>query len=173
MTRPAETLPSESRPVALALRSITVLGVACVLFGLIFVIEFGLLNRFHRFRPVFTVMGVLLWLGPGVSYLTCAAMMRRHRHGAATMAIVTVALQGVGAAMLLAFSVTVSPVTPLPIILGVMWLAALVDCVRHLVRARRFLLNSAQRTRGFEPLVPSKRVLPLTDEIQNPSLRGK
>jgi hypothetical protein len=172
-THAAEPLATQAPPISLALRSITVLGVACVLFGLVFVIEFGLLNRFHRFRPVFTVMGVMLWLGPGLSYLACAAMMRRHRHGAATTAIITAALQGIGAAMLLAFSVTVTPVTPLPIILDVAWLIALADCVRHLVRARRFLLNGAQRTRGFEPLVPFKRVLPLTDETQNPSLRGK
>jgi hypothetical protein len=156
--------PATRHPVSLALRSIIVLGVACVLFGLVFVIEFGLLNRFHRFRPVFTVMGVLLWLGPGISYLACAAMMRQHRHGAATVAIATVILQGVGAAVLLAFSVTATPVTPLPIILAVTWLAALADCVRHLIRARRFLLNSANRTRGFEPLVTSRRVLPLADD---------
>jgi hypothetical protein len=152
MTRPAERLPSEAHPVALAIRSITVLGVACVLFGLVFVIEFGLLNPFHRFRPVLTVMGVLLWLGPGASYLTCAAMMRRHRHGAATMAIITAVVQGIGAAVLLAFSVTATPVTPLPIILVVMWLVALADCVRHLVRARRFLARNTERARGFEVL---------------------
>lgn len=167
MTRPAEPIPAARHPVSLALRSITVLGVACVLFGLVFVIEFGLLNRFHRFRPAFTVMGLLVWLGPGVSYLACAAMMRQQRHGAATMAIATVIVQGIGAAMLLAFSVTTTPVTPLPITLCVAWLAALADCVRHLVRARRFLLNGAERSRGFEPLVTPQQVLPLTDDRQN------
>jgi hypothetical protein len=166
-------LPATRHPVSLALRSITILGVACVLFGLVFVIAFGLFNRFHRFRPVFTVMGVLLWLGPGVSYLACAAMMRQSRHGAATLAIATAILQGIGATVLLAFSVTTTPVTPLPIIVCVAWLAALADCVRHLIRARRFLMNGANRTRGFEPLVTSKRVLPLAEDDQNVSLRGK
>jgi hypothetical protein len=174
VTRLDESAQAARHPLALALRSITILGIACVLFGLVFVIEFGLFNQFHRFRPVFTLMGVLLWLGPGVSYLVCASMMRAHHAGAATMAMATVILQAAGAVVLLAFSVTLTPVTPMPIVLGMMWLVALGDCMRHLIRARRFLIHGTDRTHGFELVVRSKRVLPMTeDAVQNPSVRGK
>src|SRR4051812_34249176 len=123
MTDPAADLapPPARHPVALALRSMLVLGVACTLFGLVFVIAFGVFNRFERFRPMFTAMGVLLWLGPGVSSLACAAQIRRHCQGAATAAMVTTLLQSLGAAALLAFSATAQPVTPLPVLMCLMW----------------------------------------------------
>ena len=162
MTAPSE--PPRNRSVATALRSALVLGVACTLFGLVFVVAFGILNRFPRFRPYFIAMGVLLWLGPGVLYLICAALIRRHRHGAATAGLATTAFQGLGAATMLVLSVTVQPVSPLPVLLCVMWLVALGDCARHLVRARRFLESGTERTKGFEVMSPPKRVLPMPDE---------
>jgi hypothetical protein len=156
---------SERRhPVALALRSVLVLGTACTLFGIVFIIAFGVFNRFERFRPMFSAMGLLLWLGPGVSFLCCAALIRRHRQGAATVALATTLFQGVGAAALLVASMTVQPVTPLPVLLCATWLIALGDCVRHLVRARRFLSSGTERARGFEVLA-ARQVLPVADDL--------
>jgi hypothetical protein len=156
-------MPLGRHPVALALRSLIVLGVACTLFGAVFVIAFGVLNSFHRFRLFFAAMGLLLWLAPGVSYLCCAALMRRHHQGAATAAFATTLVQAVGAAALLTASATFDPVTPLPVLLCGMWLLALADCMRHLLRARRFLASGTERARGFEPLVAAKPVLPVSE----------
>ena len=140
-------------PQALAIRSLLVLGAACTLFGLTFVIAFGVFNSFERFRPWFITMGLLLWIGPGISYLSCVYWMRRDRRGATTTALATVIVQALGAAALLAAAATFDPVTPLPIVLCVMWLAALADCARQVVRARRFLPSRADRVRGFEPVL--------------------
>ena len=114
-------------PLRLAIRSLLVLGVACTLFGLTFVIAFGVFNSFVRFRPWFITMGLVLWLVPGISFKCCALGMLRHRLGAATGGLATVAVQAIGAAGLLYASVSFDPVTPLPIILCVMWLVALAD----------------------------------------------
>jgi hypothetical protein len=162
--RPAEAVIPPPQPTLLAVRSLLVLGVACTLFGLTFVIAFGLFNRFERFRPWFVLMGLVLWLGPGVSYLLCVHGMRRERRVAATAGLLTVAVQAVGAGGLLAASVSFEPITPLPILLCVAWLAALGDCARHLLRARRFIASGTRRVRGFEPVLGTRPALPLGPE---------
>jgi hypothetical protein len=148
------------RPVAMALRSMLVLGVACTGFGLVFVIVYGFLNSFQRFQAWFIFIGTTLWLGPGVLFLICAHFMRRQRPAAAVFALATVAFQAAGAGILLAVTSTVDPISPIPIVLGVLWLIALADCARHLLRARRFLASGTERVRGFEMIAP-KPVLPI------------
>src|SRR5688572_2677307 len=163
-TVPDHNSAGTPQPVATALRSVLVLGIACTMFGLAFVIAFGILNSLHRFRPYFAVLGSVAWLGPGVSYLWSVYLMRRHRSGAATIALVTAALQALCAATLLVAFAMFEPVTPLPIVFCVLWLMALADCMRHLVRARRFIASATVRTHGFEvELAPPKQVLPVED----------
>jgi hypothetical protein len=155
--------PASHTPVAVALRSVLVLGIACTVFGLFFVITFGVLNALHRFRPFFGALGTVAWLAPGISYLWCVYLMRRHRSGAATIALVTAILQAIVAAALLVASMTFDPVTPLPIVFCVLWLMALSDCMRHLVRARRFIASATERARGFEIEVAPRPVVPISD----------
>ena len=159
------TAPGE--PVHLATRSTFVLGVACTLFGLVFLVAFGYLNTYQLYRPWFVGMGLTVWLGPGVVFVACAYLMRRHSRGAATGALATAGFQFVAAATLLVASATFEPVSPLPLVLGVLWLVALADCMRRLVSARRFLAAGTDRTRGFElgamPGAPPRPVIPITE----------
>ena len=156
--------PDPSRSVALAIRSMLVLGVACTLFGLTFIIAFGVFNSFERFRPWFILIGTVVWLAPGVLFLFCAHWMHRHTSSAAAAAAFgTTMFQGVGALALLVAVSTFDPVSPLPIILCVMWLVTLGDCMRHLLRARRFLTRATDRVRGFEAVTAPRPVLPIGD----------
>ena len=164
MTHPSTATPARDRSVTLSVRSMLVLGVTCTLFGVVFVVAFGLFNSFQRFRPYFTGMGLVLWLGPGVAYLLAGYFVARHVRAGATTGLVAVAVQGVGATALLVASATFDPVTPVPIVLCVMWLVALADAARHLLRARRFLPSGTERVRGFEPVMGIG---------QTDSLRGK
>ena len=169
-----DTAPaSPDRVIATATRSVLVLGTVCTVFGLTFVIALGVFNTYQRFRPWFVLMGLTLWLGPGLCYLAAAYFMLRHRRAAATAALATTAVQAVGAAALLVASATLDPVSPVPIVLGVMWLLALADCMRHLVRARRFFESETQRIRGFEvtigPQPPTP--LPVGDAVPPPTPR--
>src|SRR5688572_25867968 len=88
-------------PVRLAIRSTFVLGVACTLFGIVFVVAFGYLNRYERYRPWFLAMGLLVWLGPGVVFLACTYLMRRQTRGGASGALATAGFQALLAAGLL------------------------------------------------------------------------
>ena len=142
--------PHPSDPVRVAIRSIVVMGVLCAAFGLAFMVLFGYFNRFQRFRPWFGAMGLAVWFGPGVMYLACAYQMGRHSRGAATAALLTAAFQFLCAAALFVVTATFDPVSPLPLVLGVLWLVALGDCMRRLIAARRFLAAETTRTRGFD-----------------------
>lgn len=148
-------------PVRLAIRGTFVLGVACTLFGLVFLVAFGYLNRYQQYRPWFLAMGLTVWMGPGVVFVACAYLMRRQSRGGATGALVAAAVQFVFAAALLVASATFEPVSPLPLVLGVLWLIALFDCMRRLVSARRFLAAETTRTRGFDMSGTPRPVLPL------------
>ena len=173
----------ERDPVRLAIRSIVVLGVLFAAFGLVFVVLFGYLNRYQRFGPYFMAMGVGVWFGPGVVFVTCAYLMRRsHSRGAATGAMATAVFQLLCAATLLVLSATFEPVSPLPIVLGVLWIVALADCIRRLAAARRLLAAGAERTRGFDailaqPVFPSSPApagtRPVPDVHPSDSVREK
>lgn len=146
----------------LAIRSTFVLGAASALFGLVFLVLFGYLNTYQLYRPWFMGMGVVVWFGPGAVFVSCAYLMRRHSRGAATGALATAGFQVVAAAALLVASATFDPVSALPLVLGVLWLIALLDCMRRLVSARRFLAAGTSRTRGFDLSTDAPRpVLPV------------
>ena len=160
--------------VRVAIRSIVVMGVLCAGFGLAFMVLFGYLNRFPRFRPWFLAMGMAVWFGPGVMYLACAYQMRRHSRGAATAALLTAAFQFLCAAALFVVTATFDPVSPLPLVLGVLWLVALGDSMRRLWWARRLLHAGVARTRGFDLAgVAPRPVIPLADHSPSDRDRGK
>lgn len=136
--------------VRLAIRATFVLGVVCTLFGAVFLLLFGYFNRYQQYRPWFLAMGLVVWCGPGILFISCAYLMRRHARGGASGALATAGFQFVLAAALLVASATFEPVSLLPLVLGVLWLIALGDCMRRLIAARRFLAAETTRTRGFD-----------------------
>jgi hypothetical protein len=148
-------------PVRLAIRGTFVLGVACTLFGVVFLVAFGYLNRYQQYRPYFMAMGLVVWFGPGAVFVACAYLMRRHARGGASGALATAGFQFILAAALLVASATFEPVSPLPLVLGALWLVALADLMRRLVSARRFLAAETTRTRGFDLSATPRAVLPL------------
>jgi hypothetical protein len=156
-----DTVADHDESLRLAIRSTLVLGVVCTAFGVAYLVAAVLLNPHQRFRPWFLGMGVALWFGPGVVFVTCAYLMRRHSRGAATGALAAVGFQALCAAALLVVSATFEPVSPVPIVLCVLWMIADADCMRRLVAARRVLRAEATRTRGFEAVV-ARPVLPLS-----------
>lgn len=163
------TTTTSPDPVRLAIRSTFVLGVTCALFGLVFLVVFGYLNTYQQYRPWFMAMGVVVWFGPGVLFVACAYLMRRGSRGGATGALAAAGFQFVAAAALLVASAMFEPVSPLPLVLGVLWLVALFDCMRRLVSARRFLAAGTSRTRGFDLSNTPRPVLPIAAPLAEPN----
>lgn len=151
------------RPIETAIRSTRTLGIVCVGFGLVMTVVFGYLNRYPRFRPYFIGMGLVVWFVPGVLYLAAWHFMRRRSRAAVLSAMVTAAVQGLFAAAMFVGSLTLQPVSPVPIVLTALWLAALGQLVVHLRRSLESVRLDADHVRGFEAVGtgPPRRVLPL------------
>src|SRR5687767_9204017 len=113
----------------LAVRSMLLLGGLSAAFGLAFVISNGYLNPYTLYRRYFIAIGLAVWFLPGLAFVGCALLIRRGSRGAALAAIATAVVQGVMALGLLVASLTFPPVSALPIVLGVLWVAALVQIV--------------------------------------------
>src|SRR3954466_11098974 len=87
--------------VSLAIRSTQLLGIVSSLFGLVMIIAFGYLNRYQRFGPYFIALGLLVSFAPGVIFVACAYLLRRHRRLGATVGIMTALFQTLCAAAIL------------------------------------------------------------------------
>ena len=159
-TRSAKDGPA--RPLRIAVRSMWLLGIASVLCGLVIVVAFGYLNRYTRFRPYFIAGGLGIWFVPGVLLATCSVFLAQRSKTAAIAAIVVAFGQGVCAAVLLYFSVTLEPVSPIPVILAALWVAAIVQLIHHLWRSLAAIRHDAEFRRGFDLSGTPRRVLPLT-----------
>jgi hypothetical protein len=148
----------------LAVRSTRLLGAASVLCGLVVILAFGYFNRYARFRPYFIAGGMIAWFVPGVLLTTCSYFLARRRKGAAVAAMAVAFVQGVCAATLLYFSVTLEPVSPIPVTLAVLWVAAIVQLLHHLWRSLAVIRVDADHLRGFDLTGVPRAVLPLGDE---------
>src|SRR5690349_13347028 len=120
------------RPIELAIRSTRLLGIVSTLFGLVMVLVFGYFNRLQRFRPYFIALGLVVWFVPGVLYLTASHFMRRRSRAGVVTALASAAGQAVFAAALFVGTLTVQPVSPIPVLLTALWVVALVQLVAHL-----------------------------------------
>lgn len=152
-----------SRPLHLAVRSTRLLGATSMLCGLVVILAFGYFNRYTLYRRHFIAGGMAVWFVPGVLLTTCSYFLAHRRKGAAVAAIVVAFGQGVCAAALLYFSVTLSPVSPIPVILAALWVAAIVQLLHHLWRSLAAIRVDAEHVRGFELTDSPRPVLPLAD----------
>ena len=159
------------RPIELAIGSTRLLGVVSGLFGLVMVMVFGYFNRLQRFRPYFIGLGLVVWFVPGVLYLAASHFMRRRSRTGVVTAMATAAGQGVFAAALLVGTLTVQPVSPIPVVLTALWVAALVQLIGHLRRSFESVRLDTEHVRGFEALGAHapRRVLPVESDEADPS----
>ena len=160
---PIAALPDSEdvmKPLHLAIRSTRLLGIVSTLFGFVFVIAFGYFNRYQRYRPHFIAMGLLVWFVPGVLFFTCAGLMKQRRRAGAAGGIAVAGVQELFAVATLVGSLMLPPVSPIPVVLSVLWIAALGQLLYHLRRSLPLLEHDPQRLRGFEVTAP-QRVLPL------------
>ena len=147
------------RPIELAIRSTLLLGAASVVFGLVMVLGFGYFNRLLRFRKYFIGMGMLVWFVPGVLFLTAWWFMRRRSRSAVITAMATAAAQALFAAAILVATLTVQPVSPVPVIMSALWAVALGQLLVHLWRSLESVRLDTGHVRGFdlrEPAAPPR-----------------
>ena len=151
------------RPIELAIRSTRTLGYVSALFGLVMMVVFGYFNRYLRFRPYFIGMGLLVWFVPGVLFLTASHFLRRRSRSAVVGAMAATAGQMVFAAAMFVGSLTVQPVSPVPVVLTALWVAALVQLMAHLRGSFESVRVDAEHVRGFEAVgaATPRQVLPL------------
>jgi hypothetical protein len=140
------------RPLHLAIRSTRLLGAASALCGLLVIVAFGYLNRYTLYRKHFIAGGMVVWFVPGVLLTTCSYFLAQRRKIAAVAAMGVAFAQGVCAATLLYFSVTLQPVSPVPVILAALWVAAIVQLLHHLWRSLAVIRVDSKWRKGFDPL---------------------
>ena len=159
------------RPIELAIGSTRLRGIVSTLFGLVMVLVFGYFNRLQRFRPYFIGLGLVVWFVPGVLYLAASHFMRRRSRAGVVTAMATAAGQGVFAAALLVGTLTVQPVSPIPVVLTAFWVAALVQLIGHLRRSFESVRLDTEHVRGFEALGADapRRVLPVEPDVADSS----
>jgi hypothetical protein len=162
------TLPPKddpARPLHLAVRSTRLLGCVSVLCGLVVILAFGYFNRYTLYRAYFLGGGLVVWFVPGVLLVTCSYFLARRRRVAAIAGIVVALVQGTCAATLFYLSVTLQPVSPVPVVLSALWVLAIVQLVHHLWRSLAAIRLDAQYRRGFDLTGTAPRgVLPVTTE---------
>ena len=145
--------PPLDREIALlrTARSLKVLGLASGGWGAFFIVTWGYFNRSERFRPYFIVLGLIVWLVPGVLMCLFAwTMETQRRRSSAIWAILTAIGQGLFAIAGLIGSVILPPISPIPILLCAMWIAAIAQLIVYLKLSLPLLDIDVERRHGFE-----------------------
>jgi hypothetical protein len=156
-----------SRALALAARSLFLLGYLSAGYGIFAMVAYGYLNRFERFRLYFLGLGLLIWFAPGVLFVATGYLLnRRSRRGALIAMIVALFQSLCAAAMLFAFC-TLPPISPIPIVMCVVWLAALGQLMLYLQRSLRAIDADVEHRPGFPVEVP-RVVLPVDHSADRP-----
>jgi hypothetical protein len=138
------------RPLALAIRSTRLLGFCSAVFGLVFLMAFGYFNPYRLYAHWGVAIGLVIWFVPGVLLMLCAAQLQQRRRSAAVGAMLITSVHALFALAALVGSCTLSPVSPIPIILSALWVAATAQLVGHLRRSLPLLERDAERRQGFE-----------------------
>src|SRR4051812_36965048 len=150
------------RALALATRSTLLLGLLSAGYGLFAMIAYGYLNRFERYRLYFAELGLLIWFAPGVVFIAAGILLKhRRRAGAITSIVVTLFQSLCAAAMLFAFC-TLPPISPIPIVMCVLWLLALGQLMLHLQRSLRAIAVDVDHHPGFAIDTP-RAVIPIEE----------
>jgi hypothetical protein len=147
MTRADDDL---ERPLRLAIRSTRLLGIVSSVYGIFFVFAYGYLNRFERWQLVFIALGMLLWVIPGVLLLVNAYQLQQRRRRAAITCMVVAIAQGVCALAIFAANFFLTPISPIPVVLSALWVAAIVQLVMHLSQSLRVMAVDVEKRHGFE-----------------------
>jgi hypothetical protein len=138
------------RPIELAIRSTRLLGVASTAFGLVMVFAFGYFNRLPHFRKYFIGLGMLVWFIPGVLFLTAWWFMRRRSRASVLAAMATAGVQALFAGAILVASLTVQPVSLVPVLVSALWAAALGQLIVHLWKSLESVRLDTGHVRGFD-----------------------
>src|SRR5215218_8948074 len=107
-----------------AQRSLRLLGIISALFGLVMIVAFGYLNRSARFGPFFIAMGLVVWFLPGVLMVTCWWYLNRRSRSALRAAQVMCAIQMLFAIALFALFLVLTPISPVPVVMTMLWALA-------------------------------------------------
>jgi hypothetical protein len=151
------------RALALSIRSTQLLGAISVAFGLVMIVVYGYFNRYQRFRPYFIYFGLIVWFATGVVFIASGYLLQHKRRAGAMIGIAVSMFQTLCAAAILVAFCTLPPISPVPIVVCVAWLAALGQLMVHLQRAMRAIQNDAEIHRGFELNAP-RAVIPIEEE---------
>ena len=154
------------RPLMLAIRSTRLLGLASVGYGIFFVFAYGYFNRYERYRPHFMLMGMALWVVPGVFFLVNSYRLEQRSRAAALWSIVFAVFQGLCALGLFALQFALTPTSPIPLVLSFLWVIAMAQLSLHLKRSVPLLSIDAEKRHGFDVAV-TQRVVPLENEGSN------
>ena len=149
-TNPRDPRADPFRPLTLAIRSTRLLGFCSAAFGFVFLMAFGYLNPYRVYAHWGIAIGLAVWFVPGVLLMLCAAQLQHRRRGAAVGAMLITAAHVLFAIAALVGSCTLSPVSPIPIILSALWVAATAQLLVHLRRSLPLLEHDAERRQGFE-----------------------
>jgi uncharacterized membrane protein len=133
-----------------------------------FVFVWGYFNKWERFRPHFIAMGLIVWAIPGVVFFFCGWLIERERQRrTAVIAMITALCQCLFAGVGLVASLVLPPVSPIPILLAVMWVAALVQLFVHLKRALPLLAIDTEHRHGFDVQQVTMPVQPISRETDS------
>ena len=147
---PVSPIPDPMRPLAFAIRSTRLLGFCSAVFGLVFVMAFGYFNPYRLYAHWGIAIGLVIWFIPGVLLMLCAAQLQLRRRSAAVGAMVITSVHVIFALGALVGSCTLSAVSPIPIVMSILWVAATVQLVVHLRKSLPLLEHDAERRKGFE-----------------------
>jgi hypothetical protein len=155
---------NNSNALHIAIRATRIMGLASAALGLVFIIGYGYFNKYQLFRPIFIAGGMLVWFVPGILLYTCAIFLeKRHRARAAAIGASLIAftqlLFATTALYLQLFHLT--PISPIPVLLSILWCAALVDLMSRLNRASPAMVDDPDSHRGFEVTAPPVPAIPV------------
>jgi hypothetical protein len=146
------------RPLYLAIRSMRLLGLVFVVFGLVAVVlawlALGRLINTPTVSWLGLAMAALIYFIPGVLYFVFAIFLT-HRQSWAVAGGMVVAIVQFPFALLALVTVIVRGVHAFPLLLAGLWVAALIQLIYHLSKSRQALrLEAVTGARGFETLPP-------------------
>jgi hypothetical protein len=138
------------RPLQLAIRSTRLLGAASAGYGIFFCFAYGYFNRFERFQLFFIAFGMLLWVVPGGLLLVNAYQLEQRRRSAAIVCMIIASIQGICAGALFAAQFFLPPMSPIPLVMCALWVAANVQLAIHLRRSLPLLQIDVEKRHGFD-----------------------
>ena len=159
MSNPTTETPADLPAVAWAARSCLALGAVSACFGLFVIVGWGYLNPL-RFGPWFIGVGLAVWFAPGLAMLFGGWYLRERQRWAVPMAAAGTFWQAAAALTLEIGQFWFEPLSPILVLVGGVWLAALVVQGAQLRRAWVALRADATARHGFEvrPIGGEKKV---------------